>query len=75
MRRSKRRRSGRLVTRRILYQNYKRPHDRPQELKVDVPPGEMIDTDYATAMVAVRTGMSLDDVKIVKIADPDPPAH
>ena len=75
MKRSKRRRSSRLVTRRILYQNHQRPRDRPQELKVDVPPGEMIDTDYATAMVAVRTGIALDDVKIVKIVGSDDPAH
>ena len=74
MRRSQRRRS-RLVTRRIVYQIHQRPHDRPQELTVDVRPGEMIDADYATAMVAVRTGISLDDVKIIKIVGQDEPAH
>ena len=58
-----------LVTRRIVYKDRKRPHDRPRELKVDVPRREVIDTDYATAMVAVRTTMPLADIKIVKVAE------
>jgi hypothetical protein len=66
---TKRRTSRRLVTRRLVYKNHKRPHDRPQELKVDVPRDEVIDTDYAAAMVAARTTTPLADVKIIKIAE------
>ncbi len=46
-----------LVARRITYTSTKRPHDRPRELIVDVPHGEVMDADYAAAMVTVRTGM------------------
>ncbi|HEU0087640.1 MAG TPA: hypothetical protein VFQ77_08315 [Pseudonocardiaceae bacterium] len=67
--RSKKRRG--LVTRRILYLNRQHPHDRPHELKVDLRRGEEIDNDYATAMVAVRTGLSLENVQIVEIREPD----
>ncbi|MGQ0778137.1 MAG: hypothetical protein ACT4NY_27620 [Pseudonocardiales bacterium] len=56
-----------LETRRIVYGNHRRPHDKPQELKVDVRCGEVIDEDYAAAMVAVRTTLPLADVRIVKI--------
>lgn len=59
------------MTRRIVYQNRQRPHDRPPELKVDVRRGETIDDDYAAAMVAVRTSVRLEDVKIVKVVEPD----
>jgi hypothetical protein len=60
-----------LVTRLILYQNRQRPGDRPQELKVDVRLGETIDDDYAAAMVAVRTSLPLEHVKVVKVVDPN----
>ncbi|MGH3943168.1 MAG: hypothetical protein ACRDTG_32000 [Pseudonocardiaceae bacterium] len=56
-----------LETRRIVYGNHRRPHDQPQELKVDVRRGEVIDDDHAAAMVAVRTTLPLADVRIVKI--------
>jgi hypothetical protein len=58
-----------LVTRRILYRNRRRPHDRNQELTVDVRRGEVIDDDYAAAMVACRTSLALADVGIIRIAD------
>lgn len=57
-----------LVARRIVYTSAQRPHDRPRELIVDVPRGEVMDADYAAAMVAVRTGMPLVEVSIVTIA-------
>jgi len=56
-----------LVTQRIVYADHRRPHDKPQELKVDVRCGEVIDVDYAAALVAVRTTLSLDEVRIVRI--------
>ncbi|MGH4012770.1 MAG: hypothetical protein ACRDSL_02290 [Pseudonocardiaceae bacterium] len=56
-----------LVTRRIVYANRRRPHDRPHELKVDVRSGTVIDLDYATGLVAVRTPLLLADVKIISI--------
>ncbi len=62
VKRTKSKRSRGLVTRRIVYQNHQHPHDRPQELKVDIRDGETIDADYAAAMVAVRTGISLHNV-------------
>jgi hypothetical protein len=60
-----------LETWRIVYGNHRRPHDRPQELKVDIRRGEVIDVDYATGLVAVRTTMPLADVRIIKIMGPD----
>jgi hypothetical protein len=60
-----------LVARSIVYTSNKRPHDRPRELTVDVPHGEVMDADYAAAMVAVRTGMPLAEVTIVTIAGVD----
>ena len=56
-----------LETRRIVYGDRRRPHDKPQELKVDVRRGEVIDDDYAAAMVAARTTLPLADVRIIKI--------
>lgn len=56
-----------LETWRIVYGNRKYPHDGPQELKIDVRRGEVIDEDYATAMVAARTTVPLADVRIVRI--------
>lgn len=54
-----------------MYLDRKRPHDQPRELKVDVRRGEVIDDDYAAAMVATRTTTPLTDVKIIKITEPD----
>jgi hypothetical protein len=62
------RKSRGLTARNITYASTKRPHDRPRELIVDVPHGEIMDADYAAAMVAVRTGMPLAEVTIVTIA-------
>jgi hypothetical protein len=59
------------VARRIVHTSTKRPHDRPRELTVDIPHGEVMDADYAAAMVAVRTGMPLAEVIIVTIAGVD----
>ena len=56
-----------LVTRRIVYRDRKHPHDRPRELKVDLPRGEVLDTDYAAAMVAAGTTTPLTDVLIIAI--------
>jgi len=56
-----------LVTRRIVYANRRRPHDRHQELKVDVRSGTIIDMDYTAGLVAVRTPLHLADVKIIEI--------
>lgn len=64
-RKSKKRRG--MVARSITYTSTKRPRDRPRELIVDIPPGEIIDTDYAAAIVAVRTGIPLAEVTIVTI--------
>ena len=64
---SKKRRG--LVARRITYKSTRRPHDRHQELIVDVPHGEVMDADYAAAMVAVRTGVPLAEVTIVTMAE------
>lgn len=55
------------VTRRIVYASRKCPHARHQGLKVDVRRGTVIDLDHAAGLVAVRTLLSLDDVRIVKI--------
>lgn len=57
-----------LETRRIVYGNHRRPHEKPQELKVDLRFGEVIDDDYAAAMVAVRTTMPLADVWIIQVS-------
>jgi hypothetical protein len=54
-----------------VYRSAQRPHDRPRELIVDVPRGEVLDADYAAAMVAVRTGMPLAEVSIVTITGVD----
>ncbi|MGH3931930.1 MAG: hypothetical protein ACRDTF_18370 [Pseudonocardiaceae bacterium] len=48
-----------LETRRIVYGDHRCPHNQPQELRVDVRRGEAIDEDYAVAMVAARTTLSL----------------
>lgn len=56
-----------LVTHRIVYAHRHRPHARHQVLKVDVRNGTVIDVDYAAALVAVRTPLSLADITIVRI--------
>ncbi len=71
MKHTKSKKSSGLATRSIVYKSNKRPHDRLRELKVDVPRGEIIDASYAAAMVALRTGMPLVEVNIVKIAGLD----
>ncbi|MGQ0778787.1 MAG: hypothetical protein ACT4NY_30970 [Pseudonocardiales bacterium] len=43
------------------------PHAEHQQLKVDVRCGEVIDDDYAAAMVAARTGLALADVVVLKV--------
>ncbi|MGQ0774451.1 MAG: hypothetical protein ACT4NY_08555 [Pseudonocardiales bacterium] len=59
-----------LETRVIVYGDRRRPHAQRQELKIDVRRGEVIDNDYAAAMVAARTTTPLADVLIVKVTDP-----
>lgn len=56
-----------LVTRTSVYRDRTRPHSREQQLKVDVRRDEVIDLDYAAAMVAVRTTLALADVRVVRI--------
>lgn len=56
-----------LVTQRIVYVSRERPHARHQELRVDVRRGTVIDVDYATALVAVRMSLALDEVRIVRV--------
>lgn len=56
-----------LVTWTIVYRDRRRSHGRDQQLKVDVRRGEVIDLDYAAAMVAVRTALPLADVRVVRI--------
>ncbi len=69
--RKRRKRGAGSTTKIIAYKSNKRPHGRVQELKVAVPCGEIIDASYAAAMVAVRTGMALAEVDIIKIAGVD----
>ena len=64
-RKSKARRG--LVTHRIVYASRRHPHARNQELKVDVRRGTVIDTDHAAGLVAIRTPLSLDEVRIIRI--------
>ncbi|MGH3930534.1 MAG: hypothetical protein ACRDTF_11230 [Pseudonocardiaceae bacterium] len=56
-----------LVTQRIVYASRKYPHARNQELRVDLRRGTVIDLDYTAVLVAVRTPLSLTDVRIIKI--------
>lgn len=56
-----------LVTRTIVYRDRTRPRSRDQHLKVDLRHDEVIDLDYAAAMVAVRTALPLADVHVIKI--------
>lgn len=55
------------VTHRIIYANRKYPHARNQEIRVDVRHGTVIDNDHAAGLVAVRTPLPLDEVRIVRI--------
>jgi hypothetical protein len=71
MKRARSKKSRGLATRRIVYRNRQRRDDRPQEVTIDVPPGNSVDTDYAAATVAVRTGTPLADVTIIEIRQPD----
>ncbi|MBV9143550.1 MAG: hypothetical protein JO115_21995 [Pseudonocardiales bacterium] len=58
-----------LVTRRIVYASRQRPNARHQVLKVDVRSGTVMDMDFAAALVAVRTPLSLADIKFVRIEE------
>ncbi len=58
----------RLVAKSITYTSTQCPHDRPRELTVSITPGEVMDTGYTAAMVAVRTGMPPAEVSILTIA-------
>jgi len=59
-----------LETWRIVYGDRRRPHAPHQELKVDVRCGDVIDEDYAVAMVAARTTTPLADVQFIKVTGP-----
>lgn len=67
-RKSKSKQARGLETRLIVYGDRRRPHVRHQELKVDVRRGEVIDDDYAAALVAARTTTPLADVIIIKVS-------
>ncbi|MGH3916022.1 MAG: hypothetical protein ACRDTC_21830 [Pseudonocardiaceae bacterium] len=56
-----------LVTHRIIHASRKNRHVRNQEIRVDVRRGTVIDTDQAVGLVAVRTSLSLNEVRIVRI--------
>lgn len=56
-----------LVAHRIIYANHKNPHARNQEIIVDVRRGTVIDIDHARGLVAVRTSLPVDEVRIVRI--------
>jgi hypothetical protein len=56
-----------LVTRTIVYRDRRWPHRRNQQLKVDVRRDEVINPEYAAAMVAVRTTLALADIRVVRI--------
>lgn len=55
-----------LVTVLIVYASRQRPHAR-HELKAGVRRGTVIDTDHATGLVAVRMGLQLNEVRIVRV--------
>jgi hypothetical protein len=57
-----------LVTHRIIYANRKYPHARNQELTVDLRRGTDLDVDYAVGLVALRTPLALEDIRIVRTA-------
>ena len=67
MKRTKSKAARGLVTRTIIYRDRRRPHSHDQQLNVDIRSDEVIDLDYAAAMVAVRTALPLTDVHIIKI--------
>lgn len=71
MRHTTNKKNRKLTTRSIAYKSTKHPRDRLRELTVNVPRGEIVDTRYAAAMVAVRTGMPLAEVSIVTITGAD----
>ena len=56
-----------LVTHRIVYASRKYPHIRNQELKVDVRRGTVIDVDYAVGLVAARTSLPVNEVRIIRV--------
>jgi hypothetical protein len=56
-----------LVTNIIQYQDSRYPHQPLQTLTVDVRQGENIEDQQAAAMVAVRAGVPLAQVKIMKV--------
>ena len=56
-----------LVTYRIVYASRRYPHAQNQEIKVDIRRGTVIDVDYAEGLVAVRTPLPLDQIRIVRI--------
>ncbi|MGQ0777918.1 MAG: hypothetical protein ACT4NY_26500 [Pseudonocardiales bacterium] len=55
------------MTQRIVYASRRYPYVRNQELKVDVRRGTVIDFDHAVGLVAVRTPLALDEIRIVRI--------
>ena len=70
-RRIKKSKSARgLVTNVIQYRDRRYPHHPVQRLTVDVRRGDSIEDQQAAAMVAVRTGMPLAQVKIIKVTQP-----
>lgn len=67
-RRTKSKASRGFVTRTIKYRDSRSPtHVRPQEIKVDMRDGATLETEHAAAMVAVRVGIPLLNVRVLKI--------
>ena len=58
-----------LVTKVIVYRDGRHSGSPPRELTVDVRRDETLDTDYAAAMVAVRAGLPLSEVRIIEVRD------
>jgi hypothetical protein len=56
-----------LVTQRIVYASSKYPHARNQAIKVDFRRGTIIDTHYAVGLVALRTPLQLEEIRIIRI--------
>lgn len=59
-----------LVTTIITYRDGRHPHSSPPlKLTVDVQRDDVLDGDYLAAMVAVRTGTPLNQVRITEVRD------
>lgn len=69
MKHLRRKKNRSLVTSRIVYTDRRFPEMRPETLVADLHQGEVIDDGYAAAVVAVRTGIPFNQVRIVAVED------